>query len=240
MNAQLGFGAAFLAGLASFVSPCVLPMVPGYTSFLAGMAAAHADEERGTARLVLAALLFVAGFTTVFVVLGSTASVAGLALAPYRGLLGRASGLLIIVFGVLMLGVVRIPGLYREMRVDVARTRGFGMWGAPLMGAAFAFGWTPCVGPILGTILVLAGSGSSVATGAGLLAVYSVGLGVPFVLFAAFLGRLSPLLKWLERHSQAVARVGGGVLIVFGLLLLTGTLSQVTAFISSVVPFTGG
>lgn len=238
MNVQVGLGAAFLAGLASFVSPCVLPLVPGYVSFLAANAAPADGGSRGRSPIV-PALLFVAGFAAVFIVLGSTASVIGTALAPYRSLLARAAGLLIVAFGVLMLGVIKVPGLYREFRFDGARTAGRGLWTAPALGAAFAFGWTPCVGPILGSILLLAGSGTGVATGAGLLAVYSLGLGVPFVLFAVFLSRMTPVLRWLEHHVAVVSHVGGAVLIVFGILLFTGALQQVTALLMRVIPFVG-
>jgi cytochrome c-type biogenesis protein len=240
VNAQIGIGAAFLAGLVSFLSPCVLPMVPGYVSFLTGAPSTGAAPDRRRASLVGASLLFVAGFTAVFVALGSTASVAGMALGAYRPLLSRAAGLLIIAFGVVMLGVVRLPGLYREVRFDLSRARGHGWWTAPALGAAFAFGWTPCVGPVLGSILLLAGSGASLGTGALLLVSYSLGLGVPFVVFALFLARLTPLLHWLERHAGAVSKVGGAVLVAFGALLLTGTLPYVTALLARVVPFTGG
>jgi cytochrome c-type biogenesis protein len=238
VNTQVGLGAAFLAGLASFVSPCVLPLVPGYASFLVANAAPVKEGGRAPSSIV-PALLFVAGFSSVFIVLGSTASVIGTALAPYRSLMARASGLLIVAFGVLMLGVIKLPGLYREFRFDGARAAGRGLWTAPALGAAFAFGWTPCVGPILGSILLLAGSGTGVAAGAGLLAVYSLGLGVPFVLFAVFLSRMTPVLRWLQRHAAAVSRAGGAVLIVFGILLLTGAMQQVTALLMRVVPVAG-
>jgi cytochrome c-type biogenesis protein len=240
VNGQVGFAAAFVAGLVSFLSPCVLPLLPGYASFLGGLSNAREGEAGGSSALIRASLLFVAGFTVVFVVLGSTASVVGMLLLPYRFLLSRAAGLLVVLFGILLLGVVRMPGLYREFRIDPARARGLGTWGAFAMGAAFAFGWTPCVGPVLGSILVLAGSGSSVAAGAGLLMSYSIGLAVPFVLFAVFLDRLAPARGWLERHSVGVSRAGGAVLIVFGLLLLTGTLERVVSLIARFVPFTGG
>ncbi len=239
MIAGVGFGAAFVAGLISFVSPCVLPMVPGYVSFLASVSGTRTGHDRSWA-LVRSALLFVAGFSAVFIVLGSTASVLGMALAPYRATLSRVAGLAVLVFGVIMLGVVRIPGLYREVRMDPALARGHGVWTAPALGAAFAFGWTPCVGPVLGSILVLAGSGTSLVSGALLLVSYSLGLAVPFVLFAVFLGRLTPLLTWLQRHSVAVSRAGGAVLVVFGLLLLTGTLPLVTSFVARIVPLQGG
>jgi len=240
VNVQIGIGAAFLAGLASFLSPCVLPMVPGYVSFLAALADTGAEEGRKPRSLIASSLLFIAGFTAVFVVLGSTASILGMALSPYRELLGRLAGVLVIAFGVLMLGIVKAPWLYREMRFDAAQSRRFGRWAPPAMGAAFAFGWTPCVGPILGSILLLAGSGSSVATGAGLLVVFSLGLGVPFVLFAVFLDRLTPLRRWLERNSAVVSRVGGVILIVFGILLVTGTVGRLTALVGTVVPLIGG
>jgi cytochrome c-type biogenesis protein len=240
VSGQLGLGAAFVAGLVSFLSPCVLPMVPGYASFLARLASVPAGDTGRSRSLVVPSVLFVAGFTAVFVVLGSTASLAGMALAPYRSVLSRAAGLLIVCFGVLMLGVIRAPWLYREYRVDPARARGLGTLTAPAMGAAFAFGWTPCVGPILGSILMLAGSGASVGAGATLLLAYSLGLGVPFVLFAVFLGRLGPALRWLERHSTTVSRVGGVVLIAFGGLLLTGMMQHVAALVGRFVPFAGG
>jgi cytochrome c-type biogenesis protein len=163
-----------------------------------------------------------------------------MALAPYHTLLGRLAGVVVIAFGVLTLGVIRVPWLYREFRIDPATSRRWGSWAAPVMGAAFGFGWTPCVGPILGTILLLAGSGTSVAAGAGLLVTYSLGLGVPFVLFAVFLEQLRPVLRWLERHSTAVSRVSGAVLIGFGLLLVTGTLTQVAGLVTRIIPFSGG
>jgi cytochrome c-type biogenesis protein len=162
-----------------------------------------------------------------------------MALAPFRSALARAAGVLIVAFGVLMLGAIKVPGLYREFRFDGARAAGRGLWTAPALGAAFGFGWTPCVGPILGSILLLAGSGTGVAAGAGLLAVYSLGLGVPFVLFAVFLSRMTPALRWLERHAVAVSRAGGVVLIVFGILLLTGAMQQVTALLMRVLPVLG-
>lgn len=240
MNGQVGVLAAFVAGLASFLSPCVLPMVPAYASFLARLAGSGSDGSGPSRSLVLPALLFVLGFSTVFIVLGSSASAAGALLIPYKAVLGRIAGLVVVAFGVLALGVVRVPWLYREFRMDPAAAKRFGVWGAPVMGAAFGFGWTPCVGPILGSILLLAGSGTSVAAGAGLLAAYSIGLGVPFVLFAVFLARLTPLLRWLERHSRAVSLVSGSVLIAFGLMLATGTLTQFAGLLTRFVPVIGG
>jgi cytochrome c-type biogenesis protein len=236
VNVAAGFFTAFGAGLLSFVSPCVLPLVPGYLSFITGLSARAAAEDGNRRATVTAALLFVAGFTVVFVALGSTASLAGALLAPYRDALGRAAGILIAVFGVLMMGIVRVPWLYSEARFDPARARGLGVWAAPVMGAAFGFGWTPCVGPVLGSILTLAGSSGSVAQGAALLLVYSLGLGLPFVLVAVFLGAAAPILKRLQRHSLTVQRVAGALLVVFGLSMALGLLPLVTAMLTPLLP----
>src|SRR3712207_5798176 len=174
---------AALGGLISFLSPCVLPLVPPYLSFLAGVSLdeLQAGEDRGVRRrAILTALLFVAGFTTVFVLLGATASALGLFIRQYMDLLSTVAGLAIILMGLHFLGVFRIGFLYREARLDVEKS--VDVWGAYVMGLAFAFGWTPCIGPILAAILAVAGSETSVARGALLLAVYSAGLGIPFVL----------------------------------------------------------
>lgn len=231
-----GLVAAVVAGVVSFLSPCVLPLVPGYLSFLAGTSVSRgAGTGRGASSLVTAAL-FVLGFTVVFVALGSTASLAGALLSPYRALLGRLAGALIVMFGVIMLGVVRAPWLYGEARIDPARARALGRFAAPAVGAAFAFGWTPCVGPVLGSILVLAGSSAGVARGAELLLAYSVGLGVPFLLVALLLDRLCGVLHWLERHALAVQRVAGVLLIAFGLAMTFGELPLVVGWIGHLVP----
>lgn len=239
MSLVAGFTTAFVAGLVSFVSPCVLPLVPGYLSFLTGLSVR--GEGSGAARrtTVTTALLFVLGFTLVFVALGSTASLAGALLAPYRDLLGRAAGVLLAAFGVLMLGVVRIPWLYGEARFDPAKARGLGRWAAPVVGAAFAFGWTPCVGPVLGSILGLAGSSADVAHGAALLLFYSLGLGVPFILVAVFLGSAAPVLKRLQRHALTVQRVAGAFLLVFGLAMALGLLPMITGLLMRVIPSWG-
>jgi cytochrome c-type biogenesis protein len=236
VSAAAGFLAAFVAGLLSFVSPCVLPLVPGYLSFITGLSAKVAAEDGNRRVTVTAALLFVAGFTVVFVALGSTASLAGSLLAPYRDVLGRAAGILIAVFGVLMTGVVRVPWLYSEARFDSARARGLGAWAAPVMGAAFGFGWTPCVGPVLGSILTLAGSSGDVAHGAALLLVYSLGLGVPFLLAAVFLSAATPFLKRIQRHALTVQRIAGVFLVLFGLSMALGLLPLATAMLTPLLP----
>lgn len=241
MSGWLGYGAAFAAGLVSFLSPCVLPLIPAYLSLLTGVSVAElAEVDRPQWRMLAPALLFVAGFTGVFVALGASASILGALLAPYRGILSRVAGVLIIGMGVLLLGVIRVPWLYGEARVDVGRARTFGRGAALVMGVAFAFGWTPCVGPVLASILALAGSSQQVGRGAALLLAYAAGLGVPFVGVALLFGRLGRLLTWFKRHSVTISRLAGGLLIVMGILVVTDRLRIIAGVLLRAVPWLGG
>jgi len=164
MSDNIGLIAAFAAGMLSFLSPCVLPIIPGYLSFMTGLTIAElSSPRRQMSEVLVPAILFVAGFSLVFVALGASASVIGQALSDYRELLEKIGGIALIAFGVLMLGIVKIPWLYGEARVDMARTRRFGRGAALIMGMAFAAGWTPCVGPILASILALASATGSAA-----------------------------------------------------------------------------
>ena len=229
--------AAFAAGLVSFLSPCVLPLIPGYLSFMTGLTASElADEDRSTAKVMVPALLFVLGFSLVFMALGASASVLGQFLTDYRGIIDRVAGIAVMVFGVYMLGVIRIPGLYGEARADMGRSRSFGRAAALVMGMAFAAGWTPCVGPILGSILALAASTGSIGAGALLLFVYSLGLGVPFLAVAFLFGRLTPLLRWLNTRSLIVSRIAGAVLIGIGVLIFSGRLTVLATWLTGFVP----
>jgi cytochrome c-type biogenesis protein len=241
VTGQIGFATALGAGVVSFLSPCVLPLVPGYLSFLGGLSLDDSSPRRSRAReVLLPALLFVLGFSAVFVALGVSASLLGGVLTGNRVLISRVSGAFIFVFGFFMLGLVRVPWLYGEARFDPARARVFGRWAAPVMGMAFGFAWTPCVGPILGSILMLAARSGHAGEGALLLATYSVGLGVPFLVMAALLGRAAGLLKWLNRRSLLIARISGVVLMLLGVAIATGTLGTVSVFISRWVPFASG
>jgi cytochrome c-type biogenesis protein len=232
----LGLLAALGAGVVSFLSPCVLPLVPGYVSFLTG-AAGHEDGVRTRVRDVLVpSLLFVVGFSAVFVLLGVSASLLGAVLRPYRGGLTVAAGVLIAAFGVLLLGVVRVPWLYREARLDPGRTRRLGRWAAPVMGVVFALGWTPCVGPVLGSILMLAGSEAQAGRGAILLLAYSAGLAVPFIATALLLDRLRATLTRIGRYTAALDRMAGAVLVVVGVLIATGTMATVTSWLARLLP----
>lgn len=237
----LRVAAVFGAGLISFLSPCVLPLVPGYISFITGFSAQElAGGRPDLRRLLIPSLLFVAGFTLVFVALGASASVLGALLTPYRAILMRVAGMLIVLMGVFMLGIIKIPGMYGEMRFDMSRTRALGRGASLVMGMAFAFGWTPCVGPILASVLALAGTSGDVGQGAFLLLVYSAGLGVPFVLTGVLFGRLRGTLRFMSRHSLTINRVAGVLLIIMGTLILTNRLVVLGAWMLRLLPFAVG
>src|SRR4051794_33993252 len=207
---EVSFAAALFGGLISFLSPCVLPLVPPYLSFLAGVTLdeMQARDDWGVRRrAILTALLFVAGFSTVFVLLGATASVLGQAIRQYVDVLSTIAGLAIIAMGLHFLGLFRIGFLYREARLSVDKS--VDVWGAYMMGLAFAFGWTPCIGPILAAILAVAGSETSVARGAILLAAYSAGLGAPFVLAALARGPFASLLRRMRSRFAYVEKARG-------------------------------
>lgn len=232
-------GGAFVAGLLSFVSPCVLPIVPPYLCWLAGISL---DEARhaaaGTAarrRLTATAFVFALGFATVFVALGASASVVGQLVARHFDTLAILAGLLIAAMGLHFLGAVRIPLLQREMRL-AGPSEPRGVLAAYLVGLAFAFGWTPCVGPILATILFIAGAEPTAWRGALLLAVYSLGIGLPFVLVAAFAGRLLPSLRRLGPWLPATERAVGALLVLSGLLFVTGQPTRIAAWLVETFP----
>jgi cytochrome c-type biogenesis protein len=220
--------AALAAGLVSFASPCVLPLVPPYLCFLAGTTFEHLiAREPGplVARRELAtALLFVLGFTTVFVALGASASVAGDLLRAHSETLAIVAGIAIIAMGLHFLGAFKLPFLSRTVRMHVEKP--VGLWGAYGMGLAFAFGWTPCIGPVLAAILAVAASEATVARGAGLLAVYSLGLGIPFLIAAFALKPFVGLLARMRAHLGRVEKVMGGMLVLTGIAFLGGWIAQ--------------
>lgn len=237
MDASVGAVGAFVAGVVSFLSPCVLPLVPAYLSFITGYTPSELSDAKPDVRTVLwPSLLFVLGFSVVFVGLGASASLLGEVLSEYRGTLVLVGGAFVFVLGFFMLGIIKLPWLYGEARFDMGKARTFGRAAAFVMGAAFAFGWTPCVGPILGSILALASSTGSAASGAFLLLMYSIGLGLPFVLTALLYGRLRHTLTWLNRHSLAINRVAGAFLMLVGALIVTGRLTILAAWLTRVLP----
>jgi cytochrome c-type biogenesis protein len=241
MAADVTIFAALFAGLLSFLSPCVLPLVPPYLVYLAGTSLerfADAEPEPQVRwETVGAAALFVAGFSTVFVALGASASMFGSLIRAYADKLALVAGVVIIVMGLHFLGVTRLALLYREKRVTVPKP--VGLWGAYVMGLAFAFGWTPCIGPILAVILAIAASEATVTKGAGLLAVYSLGLGIPF-LAAAF--AVEPFAKFLARfrgYLPVVEKTMGGLLVLTGIAFLTGFVSEASYWLLEVFPVLG-
>ena len=232
-------GGTFLAGLISFVSPCVLPIVPPYLAYLAGLSFEEfQNDARGSAatrRLVFTAIAFVLGFTTVFIALGTTASLIGQSIARYFDILSIIAGAIIIVMGLHFLGVFRIALLYREARLQVARQPA-GLLGAYVMGLAFAFGWTPCVGPVLAAILFVAGAENTAARGAVLLGTYSLGIGLPFLLAAAFATRFLAWTARFKRHLHKVEMAMGAILVITGILFMTGQMAEIAFWLLETFP----
>jgi cytochrome c-type biogenesis protein len=229
--------AVFAGGLISFLSPCVLPLVPGYVSYIAGQSIADAKSKALIARFQAIALsaCFVLGFGTVFVVLGASATALGQALNSYRYELNLVAGAIVIAFGLFTVGLLRLAWLFRELRIDITPP-GSRPIAAYLLGAAFAFGWTPCIGPILGTILTVSAASATVGKGVALLAVYSLGLGVPFLLAAAFTDTLLAKLKLIGRVGWAMQLLAGGVMIVMGIAMITGYLSTFSFWLLEMFP----
>lgn len=208
---------AIIAGLVSFASPCVIPLLPGYFAFVTGMSGTEA-EGRTTARLLTGVSLFVMGFAAVFVLLGVVFGSLGRALRPWSAVMVPVMGVAVVVMGLVFLGW--IPGLQRERRLQVAPRRG--VWGAPLLGVTFGLGWAPCIGPTLATVLSLSLDQASAARGAGLAAAYAAGLGIPFVLIALGAHRSALAVRFLREHRVAIMRIGGAMLLIIGLALITG------------------
>lgn len=229
---------ALSAGIISFLSPCVLPIVPPYLAYMSGVSLSDLSEGRGGNRALLPALFFVMGLSTVFLILGFAASAIGTVFLAYQSWFNTVAGVLVMAFGAHFVGVYRIGFLDREARLD-AGDRGGSAFGAYVLGLAFAFGWTPCIGPQLGAILTLAASEASVARGTMLLAVYALGLGVPFLLVAVFLPRLGGVMGWMKRHMEQIERVMGLLLWTIGLLMLTGGFSAFSYWLLERFPALG-
>ncbi|WP_062381764.1 cytochrome c biogenesis CcdA family protein [Demequina pelophila] len=216
---------AVLAGLVSFASPCVVPLVPGYLGYVSGMAGAGGTGKTTRPRLLAGAALFVLGFSAVFVTLGFLASSLGASLAPYLSVITRVLGVVIILLGFAFMGAM--PFLQGEKRLHVSPRAGLA--GAPVLGVAFGLGWTPCIGPTLAAVFTLGLSEATQGRGALLAAAYCLGLGLPFLLLALWFERSKGVLGWLRRHRLALMRVGGLLLIVLGTLLVTGLWERLTA-----------
>ncbi|HEY2229360.1 MAG TPA: cytochrome c biogenesis protein CcdA [Xanthobacteraceae bacterium] len=241
MAANTTIVAALLAGLVSFLSPCVLPLVPPYLVYLAGSSlerlADREPEPRVRRETLVAALLFVAGFSSVFVALGAGASAIGALMRFYSNELATLAGIVIIVMGLHFLGIAPIRLLQREKRLEMQKP--VGLWGAYVMGLAFAAGWTPCIGPILATILAIAASEATVAKGAGLLAVYSLGLGLPFIAAAFAVEPFAAFLTRFRAHLGHMEKVMGGLLVLTGIAFLAGFFTQLNNWMLEVFPALG-
>ncbi len=241
MAADISIPAALLAGLISFLSPCVLPLVPPYLVYLSGLSLerfADAEPEPAVKReTILGAFLFVLGFSTVFVALGASASAVGDLLRAYSDVLSKIAGIAIIVMGLHFLGLLRLGWLTRQKRFEVPKP--VGLWGAYVMGLAFAFGWTPCIGPILAAILAVAASETTVAKGAGLLAVYSLGLGIPFLLAAFAVEPFAAFLARFRAHLGKVEKAMGGLLVLTGIAFLTGSINAFSYWLLETFPVLG-
>ncbi|MBM2831224.1 MAG: Cytochrome biosis protein [Dehalococcoidia bacterium] len=218
----VGFGFAFIAGLVSFLSPCVVPLIPGYLSYVSGVSIDSLGEPSVSqlGRILLSSALFVLGFTLVFVSLGTSASLLGSLVEAYRRELTLMAGGVMVLIGILQMDIIPVKLLAREVRFH-PETRGLGMLGGIPLGMAFGLGWLPCVGTVLASILFYASTAETVTQGTMLLLVYSLGLGLAFILTGAFFGRAMGALRWVQRHRRIFNFLGGGVLVVMGLLFIS-------------------
>jgi cytochrome c-type biogenesis protein len=240
LHSPLGFVVAFGAGIISFLSPCVLPLVPAYLSMMSGVSsaelatAARPDQRR----LLRATLLFVVGFTVVFAALEATASGLGQTLRSHERVLNEVAGAVIIAGGLIFAGLLRPAWVMRERRWHVAPSQ-LGEWAAPVMGMAFAFGWTPCIGPVLAAVLSLASATNTLGRGEGMLVAYSLGLGVPFVVAGVAFGRLTGVLSFARAHLRAINVISGLLLASLGVLLLTDNLHVLSTWFSDLLSALG-
>ncbi|MEY2991736.1 MAG: hypothetical protein RI946_1130 [Pseudomonadota bacterium] len=229
---------ALAAGLISFLSPCVLPIVPPYLAYMSGVNIADLNSGKARGSAIGPAIFFVMGLSTVFLILGFAASTIGALFLTNQQVFNTAAAIIVMIFGAHFIGIYRIGFLDQEKRLD-AGDRGGSAFGAYILGLAFAFGWTPCIGPQLGAILSLAASEGSVQRGTLLLAVYALGLGIPFILVAAFLSRLSGVLGWMKRHMEQIEKVMGLLLWTIGLLMLTGGFASMSFWLLEKFPALG-
>jgi cytochrome c-type biogenesis protein len=232
---QVPIFTAFVAGLVSFLSPCVLPLVPGYISIISGSSLdqlkAHEKDSSLFRTVLMNSILFIVGFSITFILLGASATWIGQVLASRMRLFGQLAGLILIVFGIHLTGLIKINALYKDKRFhNVQKPRG--MLGALVLGLAFAFGWTPCIGPILAGILTIASTKQTVTEGMFLLAIYSAGLGLPFLLTSLALNQFLAFYGRFKKHFHAVEVVSGALVIAIGILILTGSLSRLATYFS--------
>ena len=237
---NVSFAAAFVAGVLSFISPCVLPLVPGYLSFISGVSVEEmrgGSEARATSRrqVFVASLAFVGGFSLVFILLGASASALGQFLGERLSVMGKVAGVLLVIFGLHTMGVLKVSWLYTEKRIHTEQ-RPAGPFGAFLVGLAFAFGWTPCIGPILAGILAIAASKDTVGMGIALLAVYSIGLGIPFLLASLAVDSFFAAFAKIRRYYKAIEVTAGALIVVIGVLIFTDRFTAIAQFLTPYLP----
>ncbi len=233
------FLSAFLAGILTFLSPCILPLIPGYLSFISGASLEelqNSDSSSAKIKAILGAIFFGLGFTIIFVLLGASATSLGKLLSEYQFALARIAGVLIIIFGLHMIGVFRINFLLKQSKINYKKGKAPFFIEAFILGMAFVIGWTPCVGPILSGILALAAIESSVYHGMALLLTYSLGLWIPFLLSAVAIGSVMKGIKKMGKYLIWVERVAGALLILIGIILLTGNMTAITSFFLKLFP----
>lgn len=238
---ELSYAAAAGGGLLSFLSPCVLPLAPAYLCFLAGTSLENftdsdAPDPAMTRRAAVMSVAFVLGFSTVFVLLGASASAINRLLIEHLDVIAKVAGAVIVLFGLHYMGILKIPLLYREARFNPT-TRPAGLLGGYLVGIAFAFGWTPCIGPILATILAIAASEDSLSFGISLLTVYALGLGIPFIAAALAIRPFMAFLRNFRRHLRKVELVAGGLMVATGVLIFSNSLQVLSYWLLEVFPF---
>lgn len=227
---------ALVAGLLSFLSPCVLPIVPPYLAYMGGVSVGQMESDGAARRRVmLVAAFFVLGLSTVFLLMGLASSALGRQILRHQGWFMPVAGVIVMIFGLHFMGIFRIAFLMREARID-AGDRGGSAMGAYVLGLAFAFGWTPCLGPVLGTILGLAAQEGDPGRGTAMLAAYAAGLGLPFLAVAAFFPRLKGVMAWLRRHMDRIERISGLLLWTVGLMMLTGQFSDISFWLLETFP----
>ncbi|MBC8273760.1 MAG: sulfite exporter TauE/SafE family protein [Chloroflexi bacterium] len=230
---QIPYIVAFSGGLLSFFSPCVLPLVPAYLANLAGVTAIDPNTRRSYLPALFHSLSFVLGFSIIFIVLGASVGLIGTTITAHSALLRQIAGGLIIAFGIFLIAAFKLPWLNYEKRLKTTASSNPGYLRSIGIGAAFALGWTPCIGPILGAILTLAWSSQTAAEGALLLAIYSLGLGIPFIILGLVWGAIMPLWKSINRYLGVISIVSGALLIIVGILILTGNLAWLGQFVPS-------
>ena len=242
---EVSLFAAFIAGILSFISPCVLPLIPGYLSFVSGVtleemrapaaSVALADSGSKRRRAVIMSLAFVLGFSMVFVALGATATAVGTLLMDHIQLLSKIAGVVIILFGLHMMGVLKIGWLYSEKRVQTNK-KPAGFFGAILVGIAFAFGWTPCIGPILSAILLVASTQETIGEGVQLLASYSAGLGVPFIATSLAINQFLAASARIRKHYHTIEVVSGVLMVIVGVLIFTNKFTVIARWLTPYLP----